>query len=385
MSMNTVRITLVALMVGLLGSTAAPAAQAGTGSLLYSCSGPSFGDEPSYAFQAVIDSDVPAALPYGSARVTSWTAELVAPDSFRSWAASQGFATLYAGARLGTSLDGVAQLQNYQSSGALTVPASVGPWTWTLTSTTDLAASALGHHTFTLTSLEITVAFHDENGPRLATSATCSLDPSVPATDTILDAFDVVAATTSTGLTVKGDTATATVTSNGAAPAGTATFSVGSKTVTAAVVAGSVPMGAVTGKATAQLPSLAPGTYTVSAHFVPTVASQFVGSTGTASYTAPPMTTKSLASARYQPALTLIKARTRVTTPDGTSVSGPVTFILKRNGKPIKNATLRLSSTSVASKKFRGITRSGRYLVVAKYQGTGKFDPSVDRVRLTLR
>lgn len=367
---------LAALVVGLSGALVSPTAEAATGALLYSCSGPGFGTAPSYTFLATADTDLPAVLPYGSQRLTSWTTTLVAPEEFRSWAQAQGFTTLWAGARLGTALDGTAQPTLYQGTPPLVVPATTGAWTWATTpSATTVVAAATGRHVLTLSSLEVTVAFHDASGPRLATSATCVLDPSVPAGDLTVDAYDVVAATTTTALALKGDTATATVTSNGAAPDGTVTFSVGGKSVT---------LGVVAGRATVKLPSVPPGAYTVSAQFVPTQPSQLTSSTGTAPYVAARIVTRTKASATYRPSRHLLKARARVAAVDGSDVSGRVTFILKRNGRKIDNVTVRLSSEDVAVEKFRGISKSGRYVVVAKYLGTRTFEPSEDRVRLTL-
>lgn len=377
---RSVRTVVATLVVGLLGVLPTSAADAATATLLYTCSGPGFGSAPSYGFQVIVDTDLPASLPYGSDRVTSWTSRLVAPDSFSSWAQAQGYTVLYAGARLGTALDGVAQPTQYQTTPGLPVPATTGPWTWaTNPVTTVVAASNVGHHAFTVTSLEVTVAFLQGSTPKLATSATCVLDPGTPPAASTVDAYDVVAATTTTALALTGDTVTATVTSNGAAPAGTVTFSAGGKSVT---------MGVTSGKAAAKLPSLAPGIYPVSATFAPTQPSQQTTSTGTASYTAPRLATTSKAFASQRPARELIRVRARVAAPDaapdGASVSGRVTFILMRNGRTLQNATVWLSSESVAKKRFRGVPSNGRYLVVAKYVGTSTFKPSSDRVRLTL-
>ena len=107
-------------------------------------------------------------------------------------------------------------------------------------------------------------------------------------------------------------------------------------------------------------------------------------STGTASYTAPRIVTKSRASAKYRPARSLVKVRARVAATDGSDVSGRVKIIVKRNGQTIKKTTVRLSSLDIAIKKFRGISPSGKFRVVMKYLGTSKFQPSKDGVRFTL-
>jgi len=366
----------LALTMGASVLAAAAPVDAATGQLLFSCTGPGFGEpSTSYAFQAVVDTDLPATLPYGSVRTTSWTTQVVAPESFRSWAAAQGFTTLYAGARTTTALDGVAQPLLNESTAGLAVPATAGPWTWNVKpATTEVSATTSGRHTFTFTGLELTVAFHDANGPRLATTATCVLDPAVPAASAVIDTYDVVAATTTTSLALKGDVATATVTSTGVAPAGTVTFSVEGTSVTTEVKAG---------KASAKLPSLQPGTHTVSAAFVPTNPEQLTASSGTATYVAPRIATMTTASAVHRPARRLVKAKASVAAKDSWDVSGRVTFVLKRNGRTIANATVSLSSRDVASKKFRRVRPRGRYVVVAKYLGTSIFEGSRDRVRAT--
>ncbi len=180
--------------------------------------------------------------------------------------------------------------------------------------------------------------------------------------------------TSTTALKVKGKKATATVTTTGAAPVGAVTFSVGGKSVTKQVAAG---------KAKAKLPSVKPGHYTVSAEFVPTQPSQLATSTGTVSYTAPRIATKSRAFAKHL-AGGQLKARARVAAHNGSDVSGRVKVILKRNGETIKKATVRLSSLGVAKKQFRGTSPSGKYVVVTRYLGTKKFKPSTDRFRFTL-
>lgn len=368
---------LIALVLGLLGGLVSPAAEAATGTLTYSCTGPGFGMPQPYIFQVVVDTDLPATLPYGSQRTATWNILVVAPDSFRSWAQAFGQPTFYGSAQPGTTIDGAAQQAFYLGTPALAVPTTPGPWTWPFNpTTTTVPAMGPGHHTLTLASLTLVISFFAADGsPRYLTSATCVLDPSVPLGDTTIDTYDTVAAATATALALKGDTATATVTSSGVAPDGTVIFSVGGKSVTMAVVSG---------KATAKLPSVPPGTYTVSAQFVPTQPSQLATSMATASFTAPRVATKSTASARYLPARGLLKARARVTAVDESDVSGRVTFIVKRNGRTIDNATVRMSSQSVAVKKFRDIKPTGRYLVVAKYLGNSAFVPSTDRARLTL-
>ena len=368
---------LFALVLGLLGGLVTPAAEAATGALTYSCEGPGFGSPQPYIFQVAVDTDLPATLPYGSQRTTTWNIQVVAPDSFRSWAQAFGQPNFDGGAQPGTTLDGAAQQSFHLATPALAVPTTSGPWTWPFNpSTTTVPASAPGRHTLTLASLTLTIAFTAADGsPRYLTSATCVLDPSVPLADTTIDTYDTVAATTTTALVLKGDTATAIVTSSGVVPDGTVTFSVGGKSVT---------MGVVSGKATAQLPSVPPGAYTVSAQFVPTQPSQLTTSTGTASYVAPRIVTKTKASASYRFDRGLLKARARVSAVDGSDVSGRVTFILKRNGRTIDNATVRMSSRDVAIKKFRDVKPTGRYLVVAKYLGNSAFVLSTARARLTL-
>ena len=366
---------LVALVAGLIVLPASSAGAA-TGQLVFSCSGSGFGTEPSYPFTAVVDTDLPATLPYGTERTTTWTTTVVAPDSFRSWAQGQGFTRLYGGARVSTTLDGVSQpLLDHQDQTGPAVPATTGPWTWSIpTVTTKVPAATTGPHTLTFTKLELTVAFHDANGPRLATSATCTLDPDTPAADLVIDTYDVVAAPTTTALALKGDMATATVSSAGLAPSGVVTFSVAGKSVASEVK---------NGKASAKLPTVLPGTHTVTAAFAPSNANQWAASSGTATFVAPRIATTTTATAVHRLARRLIKAKASVSAKDRSIVSGRVTFVLKRNGRTIANSTGTLSSKGVAAKKFRKVRRTGRYVVVAKYLGTSTYSGSQDRVRLS--
>jgi hypothetical protein len=356
-------------------------AQSATGSVLYECSGLGYGPdaEPSYPLQVVVDSDVPTTVPFGATRSVTWSAQLVATDEYRSWAADQGYTIFNAGPDLGMTLDGVEAPSQYLSNGSVPVPTTTGSWTWDTTSIAwidrTLPTSALGHHTFALTSLDVGYSYLDENGPRLASTATCTLDPATPGADTVIDSYDVVAATTTTALSISGSTATATVTSNGAAPAGSVTFTVGTTSVSVPVTAG---------KAVTTLPVVTPGNYAVSATFVPGQPTQETGSVGTAPYTAPRLRSRIGAGARYRPADELIKARARVAGPKNNSASGRVTFVLKRNGVTLDNVTVRLAPPGVARTKFRGITRHGKYVVIAKYLGSSTYRPNSDRVRFTV-
>jgi hypothetical protein len=362
-------------MSGLSSGALAPPAGAWSETLQLSCSGPGFGSEPAYRFAAVLDTDVPATLPFGSSRATAWETHLFAPESFRSWAASQGYTVLYAGVRLGTAVDGVAQPEMYQPTRALTIPTGPQTWTWDPTPTAStVTAGTLGQHSLSVTSLGITVAFSDASGPRLATSATCVLDPATP--NTVVDSFDVVAATTATTVAVKGDTATATVTSTGVPPVGVVKFSVGRK---------SVAMDVTAGTARVKLPALPPGSYRVSATFVPNQPTQLTPSTGTAAYAVPAIATTSEVSAVYRPARHVMRARVSVKAADRSTVSGRVTFVLQRNGTTLANVTVGLSDRGIAVKKFRAIRKPGRYVVVAKYLGTSTYLQSKGRVRLVLR
>ena len=97
-----------------------------------------------------------------------------------------------------------------------------------------------------------------------------------------------------------------------------------------------------------------------------------------------PIATETQAFAVYRPARDLLKARAKVTAPDGAGMSGQLTFVLKRNGTVLDNVTVRLSGEGMAVKKFRGITQAGRYVVVAKYFGTATYERSKDRARLAL-
>jgi hypothetical protein len=259
----------------------------------------------------------------------------------------------------------------------MAVPAAAGSWTWnTNPETTQVPATTSGQHSFTFTRLELTVAFQGAGGSQYATSATCVLDPAQPAADLVIDTYDVVAAPTTTALAIKGDMATATVTSAGLAPSGVVTFSVDGKSVASEVK---------NGKASAKLPSVLPGTHTVTAAFAPSNANQWAASSGTATFVAPRIATTTTASAVHRPARRLVKAKAKVVAKDRSDVSGKVTFVLKRNGRTIANATVSLSGRDVASKKFRKVRTRGKYVVVAMYLGTSVFEGSRDRVRATSR
>jgi hypothetical protein len=368
---------LVALVAGLFVLPLSSAAAA-TGQLVFSCTGPGFGTEPSYPFTAVVDTDLPPTLPYGTERTTTWSTTVVAPDSFRSWAQDQGFTTLHAGANTTAALDGVPQAPVNQASSAMPVPSVAGAWTWSLKSTaytnTQVPAASSGPHSFTFTKLDLTVAFQTGNVNSYLTSASCVLDPATPAANLVIDTYDVVAAPTTTALAIKGDMATATVTSAGVAPSGVVTFSVAGKSVASEVK---------NGKASAKLPTVLPGTHTVTAAFAPSNANQWAASSGTATFVAPRIATTTAASAVNKLTRRLIKAKASVSAKDRSVVSGRVTFVLKRNGRTIANSTVTLSSTGTARKKFRKVRRTGRYVVVAKYLGTSTYSGSQDRVRLS--
>ena len=365
---------LLALVAGLIVLPASTAGAA-TGQLVFSCSGSGFGTEPSYPFTAVVDTDLPATLPYGTERATSWTTTVVAPDSFRSWAQSRGFTTLVAGTWTTVTLDGVAQPRVDQQTPYMPVPATAGAWTWNLNPvTTQVPATSSGPHSLTFTKLEMFVSFQTDGKNSWLTSATCVLDPATPSADVVIDTYSVVAAPTTTALALKGDMATATVTSAGLAPSGVVTFSVAGKSVASEVK---------NGKASAKLPTVPPGTHTVTAAFAPSNANQWAASSGTATFVAPRIATTTTATAVFRRARRLIKAKASVSAKDRSIVSGRVTFVLKRNGRTIANSTGTLSSRGVAAKKFRKVRRTGRYVVVAKYLGTSTYSGSQGRVRLS--
>ncbi len=378
MSKHTVRVALVALFLGLTTWLPTGAATAATGTSLYSCTGPGFGTAASYSFTAVLDSDVPTAVPYGPDRPTGWTVQLVAPDSFRQWAVDQGFTTLAAGAILTPAIDNVPlDRTTYAATSLMPVPTGPGAWAWTTAVSglfpTQIPASSLGHHVLT-TALQVSVGFQKDGVNAYLTTASCTLDASVPAADAVVDQYDVVAATTTTGLTVKGDTATATVTSNGAKPSGVVTFSVDGSSVTTGVVSGT---------ATAKLPAARPGQQLVTARFVPNDPALQTSSTGTATYSASRLATKSTAALGYHPKQDKIMAHTRVMDSSSSPARGRVTFILKRNGVTIHNATVRLSDQGGARKAFRNVPDHGTYKLIAKYLGNATYKPSTARSSFT--
>jgi hypothetical protein len=380
MSKHTVRAVLVPLVLSLTAWLPASPANATTGTLLYSCSGSAFGTAPSYPFTAVLDSDVPAAVPYGPDRPTGWAVQLVAPDSFRQWAVDQGFTTLSAGAILTPAIDNVPLSRTtYAGTSLMSVPTTPGAWAWTTATSgsafpTQVPASSLGHRVLT-TALEVSVAFQKNGVNAYLTTATCTLDASVPAADAVVDQYDVVAATTATGLTIKGENATATVTSNGAKPSGVVTFSVNGTSVSA---------GVVSGQATAKLPTARPGQQVVTARFVPNDPTLQTASSATATYSAPRLSTRSTAALGYFPKQDKIGVHTRVMDSTSSPARGRVTFILKRNGVKIHNVTVRLSRQGGARAGFRNVPPHGSYQLIAKYLGNATYKPSTDRSSFTL-
>lgn len=163
------------------------------------------------------------------------------------------------------------------------------------------------------------------------------------------------------------------MTSPGVTPPGTVTFSVGGASVVDEVKGG---------KAMVKLPSAAPGTQTVTAAFTPSNPSQLTASSTTATVVVPRIATTTTATAVRRPARRLIKARAAVVAQDRSGVTGSVTFVLKRNGRAIRNATVSLSSRSVATKKFGRVSARGRYVVVTKYVSSSTYLGSRDRARL---
>lgn len=361
----------VLLVSGLSCGALAPPVGAWSETLVYSCSGPGFGSAPAYTFAAALDTDVPASVPFGTSPQVSWRTYLGAADAFRDWAVAEGFTVLHAGVRLGTTVDGTRQEEIYQPVPVMGVP-TTSFWAWeTAPASRVVTAPSLGRHTLAVEALSVTAAFSDAAGPRLATSATCVLDPATPAGHTVVDVFDVVAAESRTTVTVSGDTALATVTSNGTPPAGSVSFSVSGK---------SVASGVSDGRATATLPDVPPGAHEVTATFVPDQPTQLTSSTATTTYSVPAITTRTEASAVYAADRDVLKARARVTAPRA-SVSGRVVFVLKRNGRTLAHVTVRMSS-GAAVKTFRGIAEAGRYVVLAKFRGSSTYQQSSDRVRL---
>ena len=137
-----------------------------------------------------------------------------------------------------------------------------------------------------------------------------------------------------TALMLKGDKAIATVTANGAAPTGTVTFSVGGKSKTKAVVSG---------KATAKLPSVPPGSLHRLRRVRPLPAKPADRVDGDRVVHRSPDRDEEPGVRELRGPRPAESARPG-DGPGGFDVSGKVKIILKRNGQTIKKATVRLSS-----------------------------------------
>ncbi len=141
----------------------------------------------------------------------------------------------------------------------------------------DFTASKLGANTLALVRYTSTLRYLKADGTELSigsgTPVPCEPQPGQNMT---VDVVKVVQATTTTSLAIAGKTATATIGSNGGTPAGSVDFVVNGQTISGTVSGG---------KATATLPDLAAGTYTVTANFKPANAEGYKASSGTASPT----------------------------------------------------------------------------------------------------
>lgn len=167
-------------------------------------------------------------------------------------------------------------------------------------------------------------------------------------------------------------TAAATV-AGGPAPAlGTVTFTAGGRSVTATVVGG---------RARATLPTLRPGSYQVLATFAPAVGSNVEPSTS-----APvrltvvrdaTITRQRIGTSRHGTRLVCVVGVVAV---HGTPATGRVRVTLKHPGQGHKSKSVHLKGGS-GTVRFSGLTKRGRWSVVATYVGSGTLVPSVSKVR----
>ena len=220
----------------------APTATAATSKISFTCSTP-VGDQQ---FPTIADTDLPATVPFGSTTKVKVTADVTLPDSVRN---------LIYGVLAGRSVKGTSVVKNTVDGVAVadanaTIPSTALPASGDLLlkasgTGPDFVANKIGAQAVKVVSYGAVLNFLKEDGSS-AIDVTTNCTPAAGA-DLTVDTVTVVQATSTTALSVVGNQATATITSDGGAPAGTVNFVVDGKTVSGAVAGGK--------GATATLPS----------------------------------------------------------------------------------------------------------------------------------
>lgn len=359
------------------GSMTISPAVAASGSITYTCTMPDLGARD---IAVTVDSNLPSTMAPGQTATFDITSSVTIPEDI------VGLARDFLGAAtVEGSVAATGDINGAPVTSALTVPVTAIPASGSL----PLAASGPGGEltppdpgTRLLKTGNFTadLLFKKADGSQAYSidDMPCVVKEAVPAQDTTVDTVKVLAPT-STALALarttaaygQATTATATVTSDVAPPAGSVVFTVGGKTITRAVSAG---------KATVTLPTLTAGkTYAVKATFKPTDPNFFRSSTATRSFkvVADPTRTTALAPDIKKGG----KARAAVTVKSahGKPVTGKVEVKLFKGTKLLGKVTVALRSgkASVVFAKPLTIVGTG-YKVVAKYLPTTNFKTSTD-------
>ena len=361
--------TAVALTATGLASIA-PAANATSGSLSYSCSNPSLGTNP---FTAVIDTDAPATLGAGLSAPIKTTSTVTAPEAIVTALRTAGISYVSGSANATGTVDGV----NRQTT--LTIPNTPVPPAPATTMQVvgsgpsgNITAGAVGS-TILLGAGNFTATLQGYNsaGSTVGTpyTFTCTLQP--PTQDLLVDSVAVVPTPTTTTLTITPSpleygaapdvTADVAVTGTNAKPAGTVEFTFEGKAVKVDVKGG---------KAKATLTqALTMGSRKVTATFTPTDPT-IAGSGANKFVSVVRDQTTTTATAVYRDARNRMVGKAVVDAVHGTEVTGNVKFILKRNGTKIREAVVELNQFDKAKRVFKHISKPGKYKLVAKYLGS---------------
>lgn len=372
-------VTSVAVASGGAAVLTAGAAQAESAPLTYDCTtilGPT-------QMQVVTDTDLPAAAHTGDSLPVTLTSKVTVPGSII------GLAYGLLGAR---SVSGTATAAGtvtgpggtVATSTALTVPSTPLPASGDLviTSTgasptfapTDPGSYAIGAGDFSST-----LTFYDANGKAVLADQTIPCTAPTEA-DTTVDTVAVTyASTTAIALSRssttygKAVTATARVTTTGGAAAGSVSFAVAGKTLSAPVRHG---------VARVTLPTLPVGTSSVTASFTPSDPALYDASSATASLSvakAPTRTAVSVTGSRPHHSSLVTVHVTSTRTPDGS-----VTVVLKRAGHEVWARTVTLHDGR-ATLGLPWVGRAGTYLLQADYLGTSNFETSSRSVTVHVR
>ena len=104
----------------------------------------------------------------------------------------------------------------------------------------------------------------------------------------------------------------------------------------------------------------------------------------TVSITPPAQASTTTVAASYAQHAHKVRARIRVALADGTAATGRVRVDLRRAGRHVRTTTVTLGAKGTARAVFRGIRRSGRYIVKARYAGNAAATKSVGKASLRL-